>query len=183
MREDCTNFAEKLASLFSDIILKSLTMEMLREADDLGLTLSQYQALLFVAERPASSITDVAEGLGVTHPAAVKLIQRLQEKALVTRAVAAGDQRQASLTVSTRGRALLNHLRLKRTDRLSRVLDRMTPADRQAMIQGLESFVTIALNDERALDQICWRCQQVQPTDCADFAPVLARLAATHGET
>ena len=44
------------------------------------------QALTWVAEHRCCSVGELAHGLGVTHPAAVKLVHRLQERALVERA-------------------------------------------------------------------------------------------------
>ncbi|MBI3911211.1 MAG: MarR family transcriptional regulator [Armatimonadetes bacterium] len=183
MREACTNFAEKLAGLFSEIVFKTMTVELLREQDDLDITLSQLQALQYVAEHRMSSVGEIAEGLGVTHPAAVKVVQRLQEKHLVTRTVSDADHRQAAVSVAPAGRALVNAARLRRTDRLSRVLDRMSPADRAAMIRGLEAFVTIVLQDEGALDQLCHCCQTLEPTDCVDFSTVLARVAVASSKS
>ena len=40
MREEYS-FAEKLTSLFSDIIFKTMTVQLLRELDDLDITLPQ----------------------------------------------------------------------------------------------------------------------------------------------
>src|SRR5436309_15936863 len=107
MREECTSFAEKLTSLFSDIIFKTMTVQLLRELDDLDITLPQLQALTFVAEHRNCSVGALAEGLGVTHPAAVKSIDRLARKGLIARAVAATDHRQAELTATLEGRKLV----------------------------------------------------------------------------
>src|ERR671916_2974163 len=103
MREECTSFAEKLTGLFSDIVLKTLTVQLLRELDEMDITLSQLQALSHIAERRKCSVGAIAEGLGVTHPAAVKLVDKLAKKGLVTRAVAAMDHRQTDITATAAG--------------------------------------------------------------------------------
>ncbi len=82
-------------------------------------------------------------------------MDRLAKKGLVERAVAPSDHRQAVLTVTPEGRGLVNEIRIQRMERLSRVLDQMAPEDRQALIHGLERFVTTALMNERALDGLC----------------------------
>lgn len=179
MREECNSFAEKLTGLFSDIIFKTMTVQLLRELEDLDITLPQLQALTYVAEHPDCSIGALAEGLGVTHPAAVKSVERLVKKGLVARAVAASDHRQAQLAATSEGRQLVNEIRLQRTQRLTRVLDRMRPEERLALIRGLEKFVTAALMDERALDGLCLSCQTLMPSDCRDWElEVLPGLAA-----
>jgi DNA-binding PadR family transcriptional regulator len=111
----------------------------------------------------------IAEGLRVTHPAAVKLVEKLVRKDLVTRSVAAGDHRQSEIAITAEGRRLVNQIRQERTQRLQQVLDRMGQEDRLALIQGLQGFVTAALRDENALDALCVSCQTLLPTDCIDF--------------
>jgi DNA-binding MarR family transcriptional regulator len=169
MREECSSFAEKLTGLFSDIVVKTMTVQLLRELDEMDITLSQLHALTHVAERPKCSVGSIAERLGVTHPAAVKLVDKLAKKNLITRAVAAADHRQTEITVTPEGRRLVNGVRQERMQRLMTVLDRMSPADRQALISGLQAFVTAALRDQGALDALCFSCQALLPTECDDF--------------
>ncbi len=169
MREECASFAEKLTGLFSQIVAETMTVRLLRELDELDVTLSQLQALTLLAERGTCSVGALAEGLGVTHPAAVKLAEKLARKGLVTRGAAPRDGRQTDLAVTAEGRRLVNQVRQERTHRLEHVLDRMRPEERQALIHGLQAFVTAALHDEGALDRLCASCQALQPTDCDDF--------------
>src|SRR5438552_1914893 len=100
MREECASFAEKLTGLFSDIVVRTMTVQLLRELDELEITLSQLQALTHVAERGKCSVGSIAEGLRVTHPAAVKLVDKLVRKELVTRGTAPGDHRQTDIAVT-----------------------------------------------------------------------------------
>jgi DNA-binding MarR family transcriptional regulator len=182
MREECSNFAEKLAGLFSDIVLETMTVQLLRELDDLDVTLSQLQALTHVAERRTCSVGSIAEGLGVTHPAAVKLVDKLARKELITRGVAASDHRQAEIGVTAVGRELVNRVRRERMQRLAKVLDQMPAEDRLALIHGLQSFVTAALRDAGALDALCVSCQALLPTDCDDFQLITAGQVTAEGK-
>src|SRR5262245_24778611 len=177
MREECGSFAEKLAGLFSEIVFKTLTVAPLRELEALDVTVSQLQALAWVAERGRSSVGEIAEGLGVTHPAVVKLVHRLQEKGLAERSHSESDHRLAAIAATPAGRDLVNRVRAARAARLRAVLDRMPAADRQALIRGLETFVT-ASRGERALDGLCCSCQALLPTDCEDFPVIRERFAA-----
>jgi len=169
MREECTSFAEGLTGLFSDIVLETMTVQLLREMDDLDVTLSQLQALTHVAEHGKCSVGSIADGLRVTHPAAVKLVDKLVRKGLATRAVAAADHRQSEIAATPEGRRLVNQVRQERTQRLTRMLDRMAEEDRAALIHGLQAFVRAALHDDRALDGVCASCQALLPTGCEDY--------------
>lgn len=183
MREACTSFAEKLTGLFSEIVVKTMTVQLLRELDELDITLSQLQALTLVAERGKCSVGGLAEGLGVTHPAAVKLIDKLVRKELVTRSVGIEDHRQSTIGITSEGRRIVNEVRRARTERLEGVLDRMCAEDRQALIHGLQSFVTAALRNEGALDQLCVSCQALMPSDCDDFRVLSLERTPAGGET
>ena len=179
MRGECATFAERLTGLFSDIVAEAMTVRLLRELDDLDITLSQLQALTLIAERRKSSIGAIAAGLGVTHPAAVKLVDKLSRKGLVSRGVDPNDHRTSEIAVTPEGLALVRDARQERTRRLAQVLDRMPAADRQALIQGLEAFVTAALRDGQALDQLCVSCQTVLPSDCESFLVISGAPLAT----
>ncbi len=179
MREQCHSFAEKLTGLFSDIIFKTMTAQVLRDLDDLDITLPQLQALTLLAERGKCSVGELAERLQVTHPAAVKLVNRLEEKAFVTRTPSPADQRQSDLRVTGAGLQIVNTIRQERIHRVAHVLDQMEGEERRALIRGLEAFVTTALSDDGALDQICWSCQTLLPRDCEDFPSELTTLT-TH---
>src|SRR5687768_4010268 len=127
MRDECTSFAESLTALFTEIVTKTLTGSLRRELDDLDVTLSQLQALTEVAERRKVSVGSLAEGLGVTHPAAVKLVDKLTRKGLITRGVSASDHRQSEIGITPDGLRLVNEVRQARQERLGQVLDRMSP--------------------------------------------------------
>lgn len=181
MREECTSFAEKLTGLFSDIVFKTMTVQLLRELDELDVTLSQLQALSFIAERRTCSVGAIAEGLGVTHPAAVKLVDKLAKKELITRCVAAADHRQTEIAVTSAGRELVKQVRRERTERLEAVLSRMRSEDRHALIDGLQAFVTAALQDQHCLDALCLSCQALLPTDCDDFRLITEEQLSSTG--
>ena len=176
MREECTSFAEKLTGLFGDIVMKARTTPLLRELDERDMTLSQLQALTFICERGKSSVCAIAERLGVTHPAAVKLVDKLARKELVTRRVADADHRLAEIAPTAEGRRLVNWVRREREQRLTEVLARMPEEDRQALMRGLQAFVRAASPTEDALDALCMSCQALMPTNCEDFHLITDRL-------
>jgi DNA-binding MarR family transcriptional regulator len=123
-----------------------------------------------VGERRGCSIGEIADGLDVTHPAAVKMVDRLVKKGLVTRSVSSADHRQAQIRITAPGRDLVHRIGHERTERLARVLEQMSPEERQGLIRGLERFVGASLS-ARALDEICRSCQTLLPTDCRDWIP------------
>jgi hypothetical protein len=87
----------------------------------------------------------------------------------MTRGVHPADHRQTSLETTPEGRRLVNRVREERSHRLEQVLDRMSAEERQALILGLQGFVTAATRNQGALDQLCVSCQTLLPTECTDF--------------
>jgi MarR family transcriptional regulator, organic hydroperoxide resistance regulator len=189
MREECTSFAEKLTSLFSDIVLKTLTVQLLRDFEELDITVPQLQGLTSIAEKGHCTVGELAERLGVSHVAAVKLVERLLKRELVTRKQSERDHRQSLLQATAEGRRLVIAVRSERTQRLAVVLEKMSPEERMGLIRGLERFVQAASADGRMLDSICLSCQTLLPSDCKDWIPEdavretakLGGLPAGHG--
>src|SRR2546423_485413 len=125
MREACCTYAEKLTGLFSEIVGRDMAA-LLRELQEREITLAQLHALGWIAEHPPQrSVTEIASGLGISHPAVVKLLNHLQEKDLVARAACPTDHRQSLASVTAAGITLLRAVRAERAERLRRVLERM----------------------------------------------------------
>jgi DNA-binding MarR family transcriptional regulator len=171
MREECTSFADKLTSLFSDIVLKTLTVQLLRDFEELDITLPQLQALTSIAEKGHCTVGELGERLSVSHVAAVKLVERLLKRELVTRTQSETDHRQSLLRATEEGRRLVIAVRSERTQRLALVLEKMSSEERMGLIRGLERFVQAASADERTLYSICQSCQTLLPSDCKDWIP------------
>jgi len=72
-----------------------------------SLTVPQMRALGFIRRNPGTSLSGVAEHLGVTPATASALVDRLVRLNMVTRVPAPAERRRAVLTISPQGRALL----------------------------------------------------------------------------
>jgi DNA-binding MarR family transcriptional regulator len=75
-----------------------------------GLTPQQHQLLLAIKgqrDRDWASVSDVANALQISHHAAVGLVNRCEQGALVRRATDPDDRRQVRLTLTARGEELL----------------------------------------------------------------------------
>ncbi|MGH3448979.1 MAG: MarR family transcriptional regulator, partial [Nocardioidaceae bacterium] len=70
--------------------------------DATGLDETAVAALLVVRARPGQSITDAATALGLTHPGAVRVVNRLEKHGLVTRGQGR-DRRSRGLVLTSEG--------------------------------------------------------------------------------
>jgi DNA-binding MarR family transcriptional regulator len=97
-------------------------------AKSIGLTPRQHQALLAMRGFPgrgALTIGELAERLQIRPNSAVGLVNRLQAEGLVARASHAGDRRQVYVSLTARGRALLERLSAAHQAELRRIGPRL----------------------------------------------------------
>lgn len=132
--------AEQCAALALDLapLLMRLMRQELNAQEALDLTVPQFRTLRFVARNPATSLSDVAEHLGMTLPAASKLVDQLLEQQLITRATAVDDRRRAELTLTARGEAARHLATAAAQARLAGRLSSLSSAELEACMHTLQ---------------------------------------------
>ena len=115
-----------------------------QKASAIDLTYAQSQVLFRLAEHPGSHMGDIAKAFGVTLPAVTHIVDRLEEKGLVTRGDHPADRRVYVLDLTRAGKMLADELEAIRLRGMERVLDRMSAADRRQVLTGLEALVDAA---------------------------------------
>lgn len=83
----------------------------MRRQLDPSLSVPQFRALRFVADRRGSSISELAAFLGVTLPTASAMVDRLIRSGHLESRVAAGDRRRTELAATASGVALMKLVR------------------------------------------------------------------------
>ncbi|OXS32558.1 MarR family winged helix-turn-helix transcriptional regulator [Streptomyces sp. XY006] len=106
-------------------------------------SVSQMRVLLILEHHEHINLRTLATLLASTPPSTSRLCDRLHAAGLVEREVSPTDRREVRLRLSSRGRALLADLRERRERTVQDVLDRMSPADRHALLHGLEAFCAV----------------------------------------
>lgn len=117
----------------------------------------QLVALTFIHDHPGTTIKALAAGIRVNHSAASQQSHKLAADGLIEISPGA-DRRQATLKLSIEGGRLLQRARERRLKELDRIFRKMSPADRQALVDGLTAFLKQALHSERNVDDVCGRC-------------------------
>jgi DNA-binding MarR family transcriptional regulator len=90
------------------------------------------------------NLSAVADGLGVNASTASRACDRLVVDGLVDRREQAADRRQVALSLTARGAAFLDRVMQERQAVLMRVVDAMPRDARDALAEGLASFVAAA---------------------------------------
>ncbi len=166
MAEPTLAYLQILADLFSETVVKTMTLRLLEETGAHDLTHSQYQALRYLHTHGRCTIGHIAEGLMVSPPASTKLVNRLVEKDLVRRTEGAADRRHAEVDLTPQGRDLIVRVRKTRDTRFATVMNRLSPAEKQALVTGLERFLIAAVKDEGVGFDICLRCGDDRLEEC-----------------
>ncbi len=123
-----TSDVEHDSDLFVAIIEKLMTQRMLDERFEQQVTPSQLVALRYLSLNESSLMSDVAEGLDISFPAATKTIDRLVRKELATRTEDLRDRRVVRIRLTDQGKELVNNIYRERARLFSAVLERLDTA-------------------------------------------------------
>lgn len=156
----------KLCDIFVNVIERVLTDRALEGAPCVGLSMSQWHGLLFIQRHDKCPIRQLAEGLGVSHPAAVKLVERLTRKGLIERAESATDRRVVELSLSHHGRDCVDYVRDQRARGLERIMAKLESDDADHLRRGLQAFLQAALGDEETIAEVCLHCGVEHVDEC-----------------
>lgn len=115
------------------------------------------EALVLLEMRPGTSIKRLAERLRLSHPGAVRLVDRLEAQGWATRSLGA-DRRSVRLSLTASGQGELDRLRRTRAAHLADLLDALTEDERQALqpiVEKLLRRLTVDLVTAYANCRLC----------------------------
>jgi DNA-binding MarR family transcriptional regulator len=121
----------ELASRLRNAIARSARR--LRQESGTGLSPSLTAALATVERHGPLTPSELAARERVQRPTVTRVVYRLEEAGLVTRAADPADRRSALITITPAGRALLDAARTRKDAFLSERLDALSPADRATL--------------------------------------------------
>jgi DNA-binding MarR family transcriptional regulator len=107
------------------------------------LTFMQLRGLSLLAQEEPIRVSGFAERLGVGLASASALADRMVRHRLVSRRSDPTDRRIVLLALSPQGRRLLGRLERGSTDHFGKLIERMTPAERDALATTLRAFVRL----------------------------------------
>jgi DNA-binding MarR family transcriptional regulator len=127
------------ATMAAARVLAGVTAESVAEVED-QVTPAQLRVLMILTTRGPSTLSAVAEALGVHPSNATRHCDRLVTAGLLDRADARNDRRKLRLTVTRAGADLIDSVVQHRRAALERVLRRMTGTDRELLATALGAF-------------------------------------------
>lgn len=130
------------------------------------LTPTQYQALRFIALHDGACIRDLAASLHVSHPAAVKLVERLVAAGLIVRSPCPEDRRRVCLHLSPDGQQVWSETRARHQELVEKALRRMQEGQAARLQELLLSFVRAAVETVDQIGRICLYCGVEHTSGC-----------------
>jgi DNA-binding MarR family transcriptional regulator len=103
-------------------------------------SLPQFRLLLVLHETGRCTSTQVAQALGLVGSSVTRLGDRLHASGHLIRGAEPSNRSVVTLELTDKGRKLVKQVITRRRRELSRVLDRLDPAERAACAEGLRSM-------------------------------------------
>ncbi len=134
-----------------------------------GLSPTACAVLATLGPYPGQTVGEVAQVMGVTHSVAVRVVDSLVQRGLVTRATGA-DRRQVKLQLTEEGTAIRDEIMAARNTVLNAALDVLSAEDRERL-EVMVSAMLVTLTSGRAkADHLCRLCDEFVCT--RDTCPV-----------
>ena len=142
----------RLLPLLREVLAK-VGLHRTRTGSDLDLTSLQTQALTTVLKKDSLTMGELAKDMFIVQSAATRIVDELVRKGLVKRADDRRDRRVTRLKITTKGREACDRAYRESYFLLAQVLERISPAEQEALIGGLGAF----LNGVKAVEQEVFR--------------------------
>jgi DNA-binding MarR family transcriptional regulator len=121
------------------LIMRAIRTEM-RSRRSRDLTVPQFRALLFIHSHPETSLSDVADHIGLTLPTLSKMVDGLVARRLVIRKPSPEDRRRIKLTITSSGQVQLEAARKGTQERLADILTSLSESERNLVLQASKAL-------------------------------------------
>ena len=128
-------------------IVQSIRVEM-RRGRGSDISIPQFRALRFIQRNPDSSLSNVAEYLGLTLPSMSKLVDGLVTDDLVIRQESKADRRRMTLELTGTGAAIVNAARAGAQTNLARKIKGLSDEELETIHQAMKILHPIFAGQE-----------------------------------
>ncbi len=141
LRNDC---ARELMETVPHI-MKAIRMKM-RVGHGANISVPQFRTMRFIQRNPESSLTDLAEFLGLTLPSVSKLVDGLVKQELIQRKESTSDRRCLILLLTQTGEKIIDSARLSAQADLVNILEKLSGEELQVVNNAMNILHPIFLH-------------------------------------
>lgn len=134
-------------------------------------------ALALLGHEPGMTIERLRRALGLSHPGAVRLVDRLAAHGLVVRGASSGDRRAVALRLTPVGEASCRAVIAARDGAVERAMTALTEAEQATFAALAEKLLRAFVVDLDHAYAVCRLCDYEACTDCPVDAEITRRVA------
>jgi DNA-binding MarR family transcriptional regulator len=123
-----------------------------------GTSSSGAAALVVLHSDPGLSVTELGRRVGLTQPAAARMVESLEQRGLVERRPTLG--RWVAVHPTESGRAAATSLLDARGGRLTALVAALPPDDQEALARVLERLLRVVYGEVGSSDRVCRLCDR-----------------------
>jgi DNA-binding MarR family transcriptional regulator len=150
--------APRLGNLLgaASLAVSDLVLTQVREAG--GVSVSGASALVVLAHAPGLSVTELGRHVGLSQPAAARMVESLEVAGLARRG--AGQGRTVAVVLTAKGRSAVAGVLAARAEALADLLAGFGQADRELLGRLLEALLTQLYTEVGSAEYLCRLCDR-----------------------
>ena len=158
--------SDRLINLFGALAIGVADRVRWEALDETSLGGEGSAALVVIGHAPGMSIDQLRRVLGLSHPGAVRLVDRLVSAGLALREVSPDDRRAVSLGLTREGRNRRSAVLKRRSKALKAMLDVVGAEDLAALERIADAVLQSLPDDAASALTVCRYCNERQCPDC-----------------
>jgi DNA-binding MarR family transcriptional regulator len=136
---------EDAADAITDALLTASRLLVAMSARSIALvdetiTIPQFRTLVILSTRDAINLATLAALLGVAPSTTGRMVDRLVTGGLIDRRPHPYSRRELVVTLTRRGREIVDAVTERRRDEIAHVVAKMAPAERRGLVRALTAF-------------------------------------------
>jgi len=129
-------------------IMQTIRVEM-RRGRGSDISIPQFRTLAFIQRNPDSSLSSLAEHLGLTLPSVSKLVDGLVKQKLILRQESKTDRRRLTLGLTSTGLSIVKTARANAQANLAKKLASLSSTELDTIYQAMQSLRPIFVSQGR----------------------------------
>jgi DNA-binding MarR family transcriptional regulator len=127
-------------------IMQAIRMEM-RRGSGSDISIPQFRTLAFIQRNPNSSLSNLADHLGLTLPSVSKLVDGLVKKKIVVRQMSTEDRRRLTLVLTQAGLTIVDSARAGAQASMAKKLDHLLDDELETVFKALKLLRPIFVHE------------------------------------
>ncbi|MHC5064686.1 MAG: MarR family winged helix-turn-helix transcriptional regulator [Planctomycetota bacterium] len=136
------------------------------EVSDLPLTKSKVQVLRLLSQRGVHSVSQIAQHLGISRPAASQVLDNLERDALVKRSASKKDGRGVDISLTQKGRGAAKAVAKEQTQLVRTVIRDVGARKAEDWAGTLEKITAAIAQAHQEFRQFCLQCGAYSDASC-----------------